>query len=759
MTQLLPLNESEAVFAPFNDPVIFRDMSYTLVPGAARGFRQNNGGWDRVEVLWDGCEPGAVAGWLELPTDFCQEHFDEFVFCLTIPPGAAVRFHAGRADGVWEPLGGVVEGGTSRQEIARKIPWKPVAALRMEAFAREETTQSISLTWFGVRNSALAGLVRKSRVRWDPGWNGLIKPEAEWGELAFRQGLLFDAGDLPALRAKRQLPGWREHFQQLEAAAERAMGRNPEDDLFISDYAPFADERYVRATERGREPLYFDAMRLALVGLVNEDRAMIRHALRFLMCMIHLKHWSPSAETRLPGSTWDMRCFVEEMMSTSAALVMDWLDGALTHRARYLGQRILWDRGLSIIERDMAIHEYMHRINQGPWFCRARTLGGLLLEKDANWPRFGDAYVERAMTQLREGMDRYLLADGGMDEGPLYLLITLETVLVAFHAYARARGLDVRSLLPGALARTPDYLRALASSTPGTHIPDGDCAGIHQNTDTTLMLAALLPGGVYDDLAAGGLIGGRPFTYSQHYAGTGIFSFLLGPDHIPEPRCAAATFSLLPVTGLAGSFRESSGRSLRLVFAGAKANPSHHHSDKGGFVAEVDGETVFPDRGQVRYDDPRMLLLKRTENHNVLAPSFDGATTVEQNRTAVPLIPVATGDETAFRASLDLLPVWQGTMLACRRTIDSPDVDGWTVEDSGELAREGQLVFMLQSLHPFEGDGGSWRCGQIAIQAPWAVRADTSEHLTDCELRKVYRLRLSSQPLREFALVTRFQRL
>ncbi len=116
-----------------------------------------------------------------------------------------------------------------------------------------------------------------------------------------------------------------------------------------------------------------------------------------------------------------------------------------------------------------------------------------------------------------------------------------------------------------------------------------------------------------------------------------IFSFLLGPDQIPEPRCAAATFSLLPVTGLAGSFRESGGHSLRLVFAGAKANPSHHHSDKGGFVAEVDGETVFPDRGQVRYD--------------------------------------------------------------------------------------------------------------------------TGEHLTDCELRKVYRLRLWSPPLREFALVTRFQRL
>jgi hypothetical protein len=756
MAQLLPLNESEAVFASFNDANIAAQLPFTLTPAEALAF-QTSPYWDQVKLSWDHCKPGATAGFLDLPVDLPAEGFDEFVFCLTIPPAVSVRFHVGRADGVWEPLGDAITGTLTRQEIVRPVPAPGFHTLRLEAIAQEETPQTISLIWFGVRNSTLAALVAKNKVRWSPEWRGLIKTGAEWGELRFRRGLLFDAKDLAGLRAKKALPGWSGHFEKLEAAARKAMGRVPEDDLAISDFAPFSDERYVRTPERGRMPFYYDALRLALVGLVNDDQAMIRHALRFLMCMLHLKHWSPSGETRLTGSTWDQRCFTEEMMTTSVALLMDWLDCALTDRARELGNGMLWDRGLAIIERDMAKCEYVHHMNQGAWFCRARVIGGLFLEKE--WPRLGEDYVERAMSQLRAAMDRYVLADGGMDEGPMYLLLTMETILCGLHAYARARGVDVRTLLPSAFPQMAQYFEVLAQTTPGLHIPDGDCAAESQNSDTCPMLAALFPGSVYDRLAAGGLLKDRPFCYTDHYVGTGVFSFIFGPDKIAESGSVAATFTLLPVTGLAGSFRKAGGRALRLVFAGSKAHPSHAHADKGGFVAEVDGEPVFIDRGQVRYDDPRVKLLSRTENHNTLAPSFDGITTVEQIRTAAPLIPVASGDEKSFRATLDLAPVWVGSMLACSRSIVSPDLEGWTVEDTGELSREGRVVFFLQSRQPFIGDAGLWACGSVEIKAPWAVRADTAEHLVDCGFRKIYRLRLWSAPLTAFRVGTAFRRI
>jgi hypothetical protein len=83
---------------------------------------------------------------------------------------------------------------------------------------------------------------------------------------------------------------------------------------------------------------------------------------------------------------------------------------------------------------------------------------------------------------------------------------------------------------------------------------------------------------------------------------------------------------------------------------------------------------------------------------------------------------------------------------------------GWTVEDEGELEREGRVVFFLQSRHPFTGSGHEWTSGKMRIKAPWAERADTAEHLVDSEFRPIYRLRLWSGVLQSFALKTEFTR-
>lgn len=757
MKNLLPLNPAEAIFAPFNDAMFHVQMNEVTTPVDATGFRAEVF-WDSRHVKWEGCAPGVVAGTHDVPVEFPWGDFDEFVFCLTIPPGAAVRFLTCHRGGAWEPLGGFVEASMTRQEIVRTIPAAKPDRVRVEFLAREVGPKNVMLVWFGLRDSRLAASLLRARPRWDAAWDGLIKPESEWVEPTFPNGLLLDSAGLEGLRERAQRPRWKEHFARIEERARLAMQRAPEDDLQISDFAPFSDERYVRTEERGRQPLYYDSLRLAMVGLVNQDHAMLRHAARYLMVMLHLKHWSPSAETRVQGSTWDQRCFTEEMMTTSAALLLDWLDFLLTDRAREFGRQMLWDRGITVIERDMAKCEYVHHINQGPWFCRGRLIGSLVLEKA--WPRFGPENADRAMQQLRDGMNRYLLPDGGIDEGPMYLHLTLETIIVACHAYARSRGMDPRELLPEAMPHVPEFLAALATSDLGFHVPAEDCGTRKLLADDTAMLAALFPGGIYDALCAGSLLQpDEPFNYLHHYAGTGVFAFLLGPDHVPEPRTCAATFSRLPVTGFAGSYRTDGAKSLRLTFSGTKARPSHSHADRGGFTAEVDGLPVFIDRGVVRYDDPRVMPLKRTENHNSFAPSFDGTVTIEQILATVPLIPEASGDEKSFRATLDLTHVWPDAMTNCRRTISSVDLDGWTVEDTGELVREGRVVFFLQSLLPFTGEHDSWTCGPIRIEAPWAERADSGEQLIDCDFRPVFRLRLWSPPQREFSLVTRFQRL
>lgn len=753
--QLLQLTESEVIFAYLCDPNFAKDIDLHLRPVEGVGFRREDQ-WATVDIAWNFCPAGQVAGSIELPVSAEILPYDEWIFCFVLPPGAAIRISTKSADGDWEVLGEDVEGFPSRQEITRPAPAGGADALRIEFLGRESTAKIVQLVWFGARIRQLAEDVAKHKVRWHPAWSGLIRPESEWGDLPFRQELLFDHVQLDGLRKKKVLPFWREHFALLEAAAQRAMQRQPEEELWISDYAPTNDERYVRTSERGRMPLNWDALRLAFVGIVNEDQAMIRHALRFLMSMLHLKSWTVSAEARVTGSIWDQRCFNEEMHVTSVALLMDWLDGALTERARELGHGMLWDRGLAVIERDVAKFEYVHHINQGPWFCRARILGGLLLEKE--WPRFDGGYVERALAHQREGMDRYLLPDGGMDEGPMYLLLTLETVLPSLIAFARSRKCDVKNLLPAALSGTPHYLSALSQSVPGRMVPDSDCVSEHLNSDTCPILAGLFPGTIFEKLVADSLLSDRPYTYSQHYGGTGIFAFIFGPDQVEPPSPTPATFSLLPKTGIAASYRQCGADSLRLVFVGCKALPSHAHHDKGGFSAEVDGEPLFMDRGSMRYDDPRQFLLKRTESHCVLAPSFDSLTTVNQALSPVALIPDAQGDKDSFRASIDLTPVWPGSMLNCRRTLVTDTIDGWTVRDEGELVKEGSVVFYLQSRRPFQGSGGRWISGKIRVSAPWAERADTAEYLIDCEHRPIFRLRIWSGLLTSFDILTEFSR-
>lgn len=755
MRQLLPLTESEAIFASFQGPLLAEQVRYELVPGAGINFRAEIF-WATMAVCWDACELGKTAGALDLPLELPVGEYDELVFSLTYPPEVSVQFLTRCSGGAWEPLGEPTSGSLSRLEIRRPVPVGGCDSLRMQACARSATAQAIQLSWFALRNATLAQLVARNRVRWAADWEGLIKPESEWGALTPKVGLLRAAGDIDRLREKKSCEGWAGHFARLEAAAQKALARAPERELEISDFAPFSDERFVRETERGRAPLYYDALRLAVVGLVNDDRGMILHSLRYLMTMLHLRSWSSSAEMRLPGSGWDQRCFVEEMMSTSVALLLDWFDEALTDNARKVGSRLLWDIGLAVIERDMARSADVHSINQGAWFCRARILGGLYLEE--LWPAFDPEYADRAATQMRQIMDRYLEPDGGMAEGPMYLLLTLEVVLPPLMAYAARRKVDLESLLPAALPKVPDYFRTVASSVPGCHIPDSDCVGDYPTTDTHPILARLFPGSVYDAFVADSLLSDRPFSYAQHYVGTGIFSFLLGPDVVPEPRCAAATFSLLPSSGLTSSYRVDGTKSLRLLFAGSTALPSHSHADKGGFCAEVDGVPIFIDRGVLRYDDARHVLLKRTENHNTLAPSFDGLTTVEQTLPTVPLIPDANGDASGFSARLELTPVWSGSMLSCTRSIHSDNLDGWQIKDEGELAREGVLVFFLQSRLPFHGEKGRWTCGPIGIRAEWAERGDASDHLIDSTNRPIYRLRLWSQKLIAFSLLTSFFR-
>jgi len=318
-TQLFPLDAaaSEVVFAPFHDPMISASIPVEFVPHAGnRAFFENRWCWSVLG--WDSCTPEKDAAQLTIACNIELGRFDQLIACLCLAPHVSVCLRV-CVDENWSDATPATKGTGVRMEVTQWLRRGQLSAAQMIFRAHANKAAIIQLNWLGLADSALVAHIQKSRLTWNPEWPGLIQPPAEWPEVGFARGLLFDAGDLPRLREKRALPGWRGHFAVLEKKARQCLARNPEHDL--GEFLPWSDTRYLRVREQGHEPYFWEGMVLAFVGLINEDRQMIAHALRYLMCMVHTTHWCQSAESRLKGSTWDQRCFLEEMTVTSVSVL------------------------------------------------------------------------------------------------------------------------------------------------------------------------------------------------------------------------------------------------------------------------------------------------------------------------------------------------------------------------------------------------------------------------------------------------------
>lgn len=738
---LFELNPAESILAPFHDERIAVHLPFRSHPAMAGTFRHEPG-WDSTRLLWEACPSGGIAGHADLEIGSLPDRFDRLIFCLVIPSGVEVRFEA-RRDGNWSVLGASVGGEGQRTEVTRPIGTGTLTGLRIVVRALKEGPKLLLLHWWGVGDSALLRKLESTGLEFDGRWEGLLRPEETWGDPKFARGLLFDETDLPRLREKANRPTWRKHFEKMEDRARRSLGRDPLED-HRGEYLPWCDHRFLREREHGRKSWMADPVLCALVGLVREDKALIRHALHALMCFVHTRNWCQSAESRARGSTWDQRCFLEEASTTTCALLYDWLYFALTDRARDLVRTALWDKGLAIIQRDMVKWEYLYSNNQGPWFCRARLLAGLALEPA--WPRMRP-YTEQALADLQEGMARYILPDGGVDEGVGYFSVTLRAVLPACLAYARTRKRAIHDILPPRLAKSGQFIAIMSSMTPGGTLLDGDNAQDRITGDAMAIMAALYPDDIYTRMAAGTLLHRHGPTHLRQHMIDGPFAFIAAPDDLPGPECIVPTFGRLPETGHLTSRRAlGDGTQLRIHLTGCKAKASHTHFDKGAFTLELDRTPVLIDRGMCRYDDLRSLTLKRTELHNVLAPESPEGTAINQLSPTEGIIPSGSGDSVTLRATIELTNVWREVMVSCVRRVESPSPKEFTIHDEGELKSPHALIFHLHTRGPWAVDeenrsatleiGGN----QVVLHAHWATEIRQYRDGIDHRLESVWHL-------------------
>jgi hypothetical protein len=757
----LRLNDAEVVFAPFHDPEFDSELNLAISAAPSTSGLSRRRCWDRIHIHWKRASTEGEVFTLHLPGQIRLEGFDHFIFCITYVGEIEARFSAITAAGA-QPLTDWVPSSGQRIEITPLIPavlGDRIRGIEVSFRSASPLDGFVDLIWFGLGNAAKREVVTTPYTPpYGADWQGLLAlPEAWPDTTPFQCDLLFASEDLPDLRDKLARPEWAPLLESMHARAQADLATAPEH--WLGAHVAWTDTRYIRVRERGAIATFNEALVIGFVAIIQRDLTLARQALRHLLTLLHCGDWSLSDENRLQGSTWDQRCFHEEMITTAVSLLTDWFGWALTPRAHDLIRQTIWDKGLAVIERDMMKIEEVHHINQGPWFCRARILGGLLLEQ--SWPRVGD-YVERAKETLLEGLDRYILSDGGTDEGLGYFGGTLETSLGGLIAYARSRNVPLRDLLPPQLARSTDFLEALSAVKPGHVLLDGDNSNDESITDAMLMLAGVYPEQAYLRIAAAALpIPTDLNTYYRQYYGCGVYAAILGPTELPQAECIVPTFARLPVSGHLTSLRRVGDHSVRLHFAGAKANASHSHLDKGNFTLEIDGQPVLVDRGILRYDDPRAGQLKLSARHNVLTPVTDSGGYLDQAQVTAATIPGGQGDERSLNAHIDLANVWRERMSRSERQIVSTDPGTFTVADSGELLQPARLAFHLQALTPFTIDGTSvsLRVGAqtLRIHAPWAVSASQSVDLINCHGQAIHHLVLTSEPRSSFELETHFE--
>ncbi|GEM_PF-839796 len=758
--QLLPLDSawSEAIFAPFHDPAISHSLPIEFYSIGAKGCRVEFF-WCWTLLCWETCCKGEDAAVLKLQANLDCSGFDTLLLCLTMPHDTLLRVEF-KQDGKHHCSKQTYRGEGTRMEIELPLGKGRLEEIRLIFQSESPDPKKIFLSWFGLKNSLLSEAILCHEAHFAADWPGLIRHPSLWNEPRFAIGLLFDPKDLGWLAEKRLLPGWDKHFSFLLKKANEYMKRNPEDDL--GDYLPSNDSRFLRARQRGKTPYYFEALVLGFVGLVNNDQAMIIHALRYLMCMLHTRHWTQSAESRLTGSTWDQRCFLEELTATSVSLLADWFYFALTKRAMQLVHQSLWDKGLSVIERDLMKYSYLQRINQGSVFCRARILAGLHLERA--WPNMGD-YVERAFSDMRRNLRNYMEPDGGTHEGIGYFCQTLHAVLPAMIAYSRARDKGLGQMIRSHFSNCENYITAMSSITPGKAIPEGDCRTNRFCGDAISVLARFFPGSPYEKLLMPAIDSGSLFQVTGTLTDSGgITGFIYGPDHIGEPGCIVPTFTILKKTGHMTSMREKQGHKIGLHMVGSKPYPSHSHYDKGAIVLEIDSTPVFIDRGMVEYYFADSQELKRSYMHNVITPVGDQMTYPDQSPPTRAIIPKGKGDALSVHVEIDLTNVWQGQMHHCKRRVDSEDPDELIITDSGRLLQKGRIAFHLHSLFPFEIQTKDKiflqaRDSTLSIEADWAQEVLARSRSIDLKHRGCYHLAIISCQIKEFHLVTRIKRI
>lgn len=748
---------NEVVFAHFQNPEASRLLGLTLeVEGASEPTTQHMWNCTRISAVPHGND-GAVLR-VTVPFGRSIDGFVRLIGALTIGRECKLNVLAVIGDDrIFLSQG--TEGRGNRMEIGADLAPIVKSAAVPKCFELEIVVESgepvtVLLHWLGLaaeRPISASSVLRRSEMSY------FFNESLDLSRPRFAKKLLFDERVLDDVRAKLAHPVWNAHFGYMEAFAQACLARDPVAD--VGPYLPGYDERFVREHETGRPAYHWEALILAFVGLVKRDEALIRHAQRYLLCILDTTSWFSSAEETISTSSWDARSFLPELTTTSLALLWDWLDFTFKPHLRTAVARSLWRKGMAPVQGDLLKFEYMRNMNQGAVFCRALVLGGLMLEGQWDTKQFVDHWYH----QLIDIAGRIVQKDGAYQEGPAYLCQFAHGVLPAMIAWSRLRQKDWRRDVVSHFGRTLRYLETMSQQVPGTYTPMGNSRIEECGGDLLPVLASLMPRDRFVHSVVGGALNsGAVFRASGTLRNSGgILALVYGPPTVEvHAKARRPALSILKSSHKARSTRKLGSHEVSILLNGPNIGLTHSHEDAGSVIVEVDDKIVFSDPGMIQYGFAETALLQRPENHNILIPLDSRGMPVSTQGVGESRRRVDCrrfGSARSFKASVDLDGVWKGLRSYTRR-VASPSPSELTIIDVGQSELPRKFLFCLVTHFPAEVTGHSvvvdFGIGRAVVKGAWARAVEISRGPDDFRGRALARITLASDEVSAFDFST-----
>lgn len=698
--RLIPVNEAEVIIAQFWDSC-FMDLekweledTVSFPVGAEPSSHYDKlpviwGDGYRIRRLWDGFHFTVLRGkklCMQKSFQIGLAHYNCLVVEGSFPEGTQVRLVALTDEGGYEQSYDFAEGAPSKEELILPIQGKTLRGVRIELHAAADIEGR--LDWIMLRDTVFLQSLLDRKIPLSPKWEGYLKDETYVPEYKLKYELFARNEMVEMLREKIK----DEDLMLLRAKAEAL----PEPEQYVAKYLN-DNKRFTMKRDAG-SPLLGNCQMIALAGLLCRDRKLAEKALRYSLTIACCENWVEAFRCDARGLLFEHKAFATSVSCSDISITMELAGEFLTEKGVQFLLRRLAEEGLGRI--NMTVWKYsgegenIFKMNQLAWFSNGRLPAYCILEKymPAVVP-----YAKLAFEELLQSIDRIILPDGSYGEGIGYFISISHYCGMAVYKYAKAHGLDYSKALPQKFKNTADYVECMLSLDDSMdYIPVCDA---HPQVSATryAAVAAMMPGTHWVTLFR------RAWEREGRFSHD-IFTLLMEQDIEKAPPTKFRSFLQLKECGMVSSVRSLKGELLKILVAGGRARSSHQHMDKGSFVVQYAGETVFADPGIGDYSHNVGSSMWGIRWHNILQPVLPGEI-ISQGKVETNLVPEAEGDELSFCAKTDLSGVWRGYFEAYTRTLSSAAPEELTVCDNyrlqrGELVEFGLVTLMQVELQP-----------------------------------------------------------